>query len=77
MVLNKVSEHVLVPKHELIPQDKISEVLQKFGTELDKLPQILSDDAIAQELAAKKGDMIKITRKSPTAGKSIYYRIVV
>lgn len=74
--LEKVSQHFLVPKHEIVPEDKVNEVLAKYGSDIEKLPRILKDDPAIVEIGAKKGDVIKITRNSPTAGKSIYFRVV-
>jgi len=48
----------------------------KYGVDRSKLPKILkSDSALPQ--GAKIGDVIRITRKSATAGVSIYYRVVI
>jgi len=76
LTLTKVSDHFLVPKHEIVPEDKIDEILKEFGITKDKLPQILKSETIVSEIGAKKGDVIKIIRNSPTAGKCIYFRIV-
>ena len=76
MTLAKVSDHFLVPKHEIVPEDEVDELLKEFGITKDKLPQILKSETIVSEIGAKKGDVIKITRTSPTAGKCIYFRIV-
>ena len=67
----------MVPKHEVVPQDKVAEVLVAFHATSEKIPQIQAQDPMVEEIGAKKGDIVKITRHSPTAGKSIYYRIVV
>ena len=75
--LKNLSENLLVPKHEIIPAEKAQEILAKYGADAKKLPQILREDPMVEEIGAKKGDMIKITRDSPTAGKTTYYRIVV
>ena len=75
--LEKVIDHFLVPKHEIVPEDRHEELLKKFGSSSDKFPQILKDDPAIMEIGAKKGDIIKITRSSPTAGTSVYYRTVV
>lgn len=70
-------EHVLVPKHEIVPQDQVQELLAKHGLKLKKLPRLLSDDPAVMAIDAQRGDLLKITRKSQTAGESIYFRVVV
>lgn len=77
LALKKLSQHFMVPKHEVVPKDKVDEVLKAYYATPDKLPQIVSDDPMAEEIGAQKGDIVKITRRSPTAGRSIYYRVVV
>jgi len=42
-----------------------------------QLPKIHKKDPAISHLEPKKGDIIKIERKSPTNIKSIYYRIVI
>lgn len=69
--------HILVPLHEIIPEKEAEEIIKKFGPRKEKFPQILKTDPVIEEIGAKKGDFIKVTRNSPTAGKSIAYRIVV
>lgn len=77
LALKNLRENYLVPRHELVSKEKSQEVIEGFGGSVEKIPQILKTDPIVLELEAKKGDLIKITRKSLTAGTTIYYRIVV
>ncbi len=77
MVLKKVTEHKLVPKHEVVPKEKVRELLDKFGSELDQFPQISKADPAVEAVNAERGDVLKITRNSITAGSTIYYRVVV
>jgi DNA-directed RNA polymerase subunit H len=76
MVLKDVSQHFLVPKHEIVTEEKIPELLEIIGTSLKSLPKIASDDPVVKEIMAKKGDVIRVSRKSPTAKESFYFRIV-
>lgn len=71
-----ITRHTLVPKHELLSEKEKEELLKKYGVTLKQLPRILLSDPAIRHLNAKVGDVIKITRKSPTAGTSIYYRVV-
>jgi len=48
-----------------------------LGVTEKELPKIFSTDPAIRHLNVKKGDVIKITRKSPTAGETIYYRVVI
>lgn len=77
MGLERVAGHISVPKHEIVPAEKVQEVTGKLGSSPDKFPQILSDDPAAIEIGAKRGDLIKITRASITAGTTVYFRVVV
>lgn len=72
-----VPDHIYVPKHEIISKEEAEKVLQKYNCKPTELPLILISDPAIIELGVKPGDMIKITRKSPTAGQGIYYRYVV
>jgi DNA-directed RNA polymerase subunit H len=40
------------------------------------MPVILAKDPAISHLNAKPGDLIRIRRKSPTGGESIFYRVV-
>ncbi|MCS7093882.1 MAG: DNA-directed RNA polymerase subunit H [Candidatus Aenigmarchaeota archaeon] len=71
-----VSKHELVPKHEIVTEEEKKEIVEKYGS-LKNLPRIYSTDPQVKILNAKPGDVIKITRKSETAGETIYYRIVI
>lgn len=71
-----VTKHHLVPKHERITSPaEIQSVLQKYGVRKNQLPIILAKtDPVCRYLGAEPGDLIKITRMSPTAGEHIIYR---
>ncbi len=72
-----VPDHVYVPKHEIISKKEAEEVLKKYNCKPTELPLIFVTDPAILGLGVKPGDMIKISRKSPTAGESLYYRYVV
>lgn len=72
-----ILSHKLVPKHEILSEKEKEELLKKYGVTLRQLPRILSSDPVVKSLNAKPGDIIRIRRKSLTAGESIYYRVVV
>ena len=67
----------LVPKHELMPEDEKIALLERLCIKAKQLPKIRQEDAASKALGAKRGDVMKITRNSLTAGEYCYYRIVV
>ena len=72
-----IFEHVLVPKHNLLSQEEIVSLLKRFNITLNQLPKISVKDPATKLLNAKPGDVVKILRKSQTAGISEFYRVVV
>ena len=73
----KITDHTYQPKHEILPRDKGEEILKKYNAKPSQLPYILMSDKGLEDLDVRPGDIIKITRRSPTAGQSVYYRYVV
>ena len=73
----KITDHMLVPKHELMPPDEAAAILKKYNSTPHEFPFVLSTDPAAKSIGAKPGDFIRITRKSETAGETTYYRYVV
>lgn len=72
-----ITKHELVPKHIVLSEKEKEELLKKYGITLRQLPRILLSDPVIKALNAKVGDVVKIIRKSETAGESEYYRVVV
>lgn len=72
-----ITEHELVPKHEILNEKEKEEVLKSYGITLRQLPRILITDPVMKVLNTQIGDVIKVTRKSATAGESVYYRVVI
>jgi DNA-directed RNA polymerase I, II, and III subunit RPABC1 len=74
-----VSKHILVPKHELVTnEEEIKTLVQNLSlTSKFQLPLILKTDAMAKYLGLKNGDVVRITRISPTAGEYVMYRCCV
>lgn len=69
--------HELVSRHEIMAKEDVEALLEKLKITVQNLPRILEKDPVVQSLGAKVGDVLKITRNSPTAGTSLYYRLVV
>ena len=73
----KITDHVYQPKHEILKKQEAEQILKKYNTKPSQLPYIMMTDKGLQDLDVRPGDVVKITRKSPTAGESVYYRYVV
>ena len=72
----KVDKHTLTPKHLKISEKEKAQLLEKYHVTSKELPKILKTDSAIKELDAKPSDIIKIVRKSSTAGESVFYRVV-
>lgn len=71
-------KHVLVPKHERVPQAEHEQLMKDLYAKKKELPLIrFHEDPIAKWIGLVPGDIVKITRPSPTAGETIYYRLCV
>jgi DNA-directed RNA polymerase subunit H len=72
-----IFEHALVPKHEILTEKEQTELLARYKVQPYQMPQVKSTDPAVKAIGAKPGDMLKITRKSSTAGEHVAYRYVV
>ena len=70
-----ISKHFLVPKHEIIDDTETKRLIEVYNLKSKlQFPLIRSDDPMARYLGMKSGEIVKITRNSPTAGTTIVYR---
>ena len=72
-----LQDHELVPSHIILSPEEVKEVLEKYNVESAQLPKIHITDPVVKEIGAEVGDILKILRKSPTAGESVFYRLVI
>jgi DNA-directed RNA polymerases I, II, and III subunit RPABC1 len=78
-VMFNITKHVLVPKHEVIrDQDKISKIVEDYNVKsVHHFPVILKTDPISKYYGIKPGNLVKVTRVSPSSGEYVVYRCCV
>ncbi len=72
-----VLNHEIVPLHEILPEEEAAPLLEKYDIVKEQLPKIKATDPAARVVSAKPGQILRITRASPTAGRFIAHRLVV
>lgn len=73
----EILNHELVPNHEIVSDEEKKQIFKKYDITPDQLPKVIDTDPVCLSIGAKPGQIVKITRKSHTADKSIAYRFVV
>lgn len=78
--------HILQPKHILLPPEKKREILEKMAkgptkVNISQLPKIFENDPVVKYYGWKPGNLVKINRPniglSTFVDESIYYRLIV
>lgn len=72
-----IFEHALVPMHEILGEKEKEQLLAQYKVQPYQMPQVKSTDPAVKAIGAKPGDILKIIRKSSTAGEHVAYRYVV
>jgi len=72
-----VLNHDLVPIHELLSDDEAKTLLLNYNILAEQLPKILASDPAVRAVGAKGGSVVRIRRKSKTAGEAVAFRYVI
>ena len=73
----KIFDHEFVSKHEILTPEEKEKFLEEYKVQPYQLPRIKASDPAIIAVGAQPGDVVRVIRKSPTAGKYIAYRYVV
>ena len=73
----KIFDHDFVSKHELLTPEEKEKMLEKYKMQPYQLPRINAYDPAIIAVGGKPGDIVRVIRKSPTAGKYEAYRYIV
>jgi len=73
-----ILKHELVPKHILLKEEEVNEVMKKYNiTDKIQFPDISRFDPVARAICLRPGDVCKIIRSSKTSITTDYYRVCI
>ena len=73
----QIFDHDFVSKHELLTPDEKEKFLEDYKVHAYQLPRINSTDPAIIAVGGKPGDIVRVIRKSTTAGKYVAYRYII
>ena len=71
-----ILNHSAVPKHDMLSADEIEDIFPDVDYDISQVPKIKVSDPVSEAIGAEEGQVLKITRKSETAGIFVTYRLV-
>lgn len=72
-----VLKHEMVPEHSIISEEDVKNLFARYQIGPEQLPKVYHDDPAVLAVGARISDVIKVVRKSMTAGRAESYRLVV
>jgi DNA-directed RNA polymerase subunit H (RpoH/RPB5) len=71
-----VLEHELQPSFRAMSEAEVRALLAERRVKLSQLPRILSSDPCARALGARRGTVLRVTRRPECANELVTYRVV-
>jgi DNA-directed RNA polymerase subunit H len=72
-----VTEHISVPKHEVLTKEEAENVLESYRARKKDMPLIRTNEDVAKYYNMKPGEITRICRSSPLTCEAIAYRLVI
>lgn len=77
-LLYDITLNKLVPKYEILSEEKKQEVIKKYNIEDETLlPNVLINDPLAVFYGVKESELVKVSYPSHTNGITIFYRLCI